>query len=738
MRFHITWMRRPGRVSRLRSGAASGRARRPIARPRVEALESRSLLSATINEFFIPGGDLATNITAGPDGNLWFTEAGANQIGEFNPTIHAVAEFPIPTPSQPNVINAGRITAGPDGNIWFTEIQANKIGEINPTTHAITEFPLPGTGGGPTAITAGPDGNVWFTGGEINPVTHTITEFPSLRGTDITTGPDGNLWFTTLGTFIDRFDLKTHAVTPFLISSNNTEFPAGITAGPDGNIWFTENLGSKIGEINPTTGAISEFPLPTDGGSSSVPVSIAVGSDGNLWFTEFEGGQIGEINPTTHAITEFPVTPAESHPDGITAGPDGNLWFTEQAGQAIGQVELAAPTAPDLSLTGSAPTSITLGQSVTYTLTLTNDGTGGATGVTLTDTLPSGATFVSATGGVTPVGGVLTFSIGSLVSGGNATVTVVVTPTAAGSLTDTATARMDQTDPTPADNSLTLPTTVVVPDLALSGDAPTSVTLGQNVTYTLTVANNGAGTANGATLTDTLPAGVTFVSATGGVTPVNDVLTFALGSLAAGASTSVTIVVTPTAAGTLSNRATITASQTDPTPADNSVARTTTVTAAPTVTSVQRFGFHLQPTTLVLTFDQPLDPARAQDLANYRLAALDGPRGTIRIGSAVYDPATRTVTLRPVDRLYLYHRFRLTVVGTGRKGVSDPSGDLMDGQGTGWPGSDLVTTLSAANLVLTPAEQTDARLMREIKSLSVKYRRFAHLVPAPHRGPAAL
>ena len=57
----------------------------------------------------------------------------------INPTTHAITEFPIPT-------NAGRphgITAGPDGNLWFTEWAANKIGTINPTTHAITEFAIP-------------------------------------------------------------------------------------------------------------------------------------------------------------------------------------------------------------------------------------------------------------------------------------------------------------------------------------------------------------------------------------------------------------------------------------------------------------------------------------------------------------------------------------------------------------------------------------------------------------------
>ena len=82
----------------------------------------------------------------------------------------------------------------------------------------------------------------------------------------------------------------------------------------------------KIGEINPTTHAITEFAIPT---ANSSPNGITAGPDGNLWFTEAGSEQIGMINPTTHAITEFAVPTASAEPDGITAGPDGNLWFTE-------------------------------------------------------------------------------------------------------------------------------------------------------------------------------------------------------------------------------------------------------------------------------------------------------------------------------------------------------------------------------------------------------------------------
>ncbi len=71
----------------------------------------------------------------------------------------SITEFPLPTSNA-----GGRvITAGPDGNLWFTELDANNIGEINPTTHVITEFTLPTANSYPYCITAGPDGNLWFT-----------------------------------------------------------------------------------------------------------------------------------------------------------------------------------------------------------------------------------------------------------------------------------------------------------------------------------------------------------------------------------------------------------------------------------------------------------------------------------------------------------------------------------------------------------------------------------------------
>jgi streptogramin lyase len=119
--------------------------------------------------FPIPTASSASDgITAGPDGNLWFTEQNGNQIGMINPTTHVIAEFPIPTAnSAPDAI-----TTGPDGNLWFTESYTFQIGILNPTTRTIAEHPVPFAAGSPQGITTGPDGNVWIT------ADNQIVEFP--------------------------------------------------------------------------------------------------------------------------------------------------------------------------------------------------------------------------------------------------------------------------------------------------------------------------------------------------------------------------------------------------------------------------------------------------------------------------------------------------------------------------------------------------------------------------------
>jgi hypothetical protein len=118
---------------------------------------------------------------------------------------------------------------------------------------------------------------------------------------------------------------------------------------------------------------------------------------------------------------------------------------------------------------------------------------------------------------------------------------------------------------------------------------------------------------------------------------------------------------------------------------------------AATVVSVQRFGFHLQPTVLQIAFSNPMDATRAQSPANYLIL---GPGGNfIPVLSAAYNPVTKSVTLLPSRRLNLHLGYVLEVVGSVPNGLTDAAGVPLAGSG-GVPGTNYRTLLTAANLVI--------------------------------------
>jgi uncharacterized repeat protein (TIGR01451 family) len=142
------------------------------------------------------------------------------------------------------------------------------------------------------------------------------------------------------------------------------------------------------------------------------------------------------------------------------------------AGCDIGAFELVPPGA-DLSITKSgSPTPVVSGNKLTYTLTVTNNGPQGATGVTVTDPLPDSVHFdsvASSQGTCTrstttkpaPKGGTVSCHLGDLANESSASITIVVTATTPGKLTNTATVSGNKTDPNPLNNSATATTTVI-------------------------------------------------------------------------------------------------------------------------------------------------------------------------------------------------------------------------------------------------------------------------------------
>jgi streptogramin lyase len=519
----------------------------------------------------------------------------------------------------------------------------------------IREFSIPSPNSNPFWITSGPGAQLNFTAGgtsqigEFDPTTQLFRlflipgDFLSSQST-IAAGSDGNLYFPSssvnaLGQFQPSVGFTRSFPVP--TASLGTSY---ITSGPDGNLYFTASSANLIERFDPTTHGFFSFPIPTPNAGAA---GITSGPGGSLWFVETTANKIGELNLTTHVITEFPIPIANTGATYITAGPDGNLYFTAPAANDLVQFDPTRRvfTPYPIPTANSGAAALTTGPDGKIYFTEPGSNQIGqfdlSTHVFATYVIP---TPNSAPTGITagPDGNVyFTETAGNklgevlLTTGRGTSTQLIVAP-----------------NPATVGQTMTLTATVT----ATAGTPTGTVTFvidGTAQPGAKLIAHNGVAQA---TLTTKLPAATHVITA----------VYRSHGNFAGSVSNAVSLVVFPA-------------------PGDG-----------PTVVSLVRLGFHAEPTTLVLTFDKPLDPARAEDRGNYQIVQSHG--GRVRVASVRYNPTALTVTISPAQRLDLHRSYRLTVVGRPPSGLTDTSGNLLDGALTGHPGSNYVATIGIRNL----------------------------------------
>ena len=228
------------------------------------------------------------------------------------------------------------------------------------------------------------------------------------------------------------------------------------------------------------------------------------------------------------------------------------------------------------------------GQTFRYTLTVTNNGFNNAEGVVITETLPAGITLVSTSGCAEDPGGAPTCSLGSLTAGTSRSVQIEVLVDGAtlGQITNDATVTSLTTEASPGDEAASETTDVVVPpnsDLRLEKTASAAeLASGSDLEFDLSVTNDGPDSAVGITVTDTLPAGLTFVSASNGTADSSEAdgtVTCTIAQLAATSSATITIstMIDATTQGQLLNMATVATNGNDPNAANDSSEAAVTV-----------------------------------------------------------------------------------------------------------------------------------------------------------------
>lgn len=255
----------------------------------------------------------------------------------------------------------------------------------------------------------------------------------------------------------------------------------------------------------------------------------------------------------------------------------------------------------DISVTNSdSPDPVVQGDTITYIQSIANGGPDAAPNATFSEVLQSSVGFQSI---VVPAGFVCTTpAIGasgainctnpSLASGGGGTITLTVNVIASsGTVTNTISGSSNVSDPDNTDNSATVTTTILAPitaDLGITKTTPSgSAAPGANVTYTITLTNNGPDAAANVVVTDVLPAQLLFqsISTPAGfncTTPAvgaNGTITCNAATMTSGTTAVFTLVVqvAGNATGSINNNATATSDAAD----NNSGNNTGTAPALP-------------------------------------------------------------------------------------------------------------------------------------------------------------
>ena len=253
-----------------------------------------------------------TSIITGPDGAIWFTDAGSGSIGRIS-VDGSRTSFPLPYDHQYSLIFPHSMTFGLDGSIWFTADHPStshsvlpKIGHLT-TSGVLTTYDLSSQGVFGNRIITGPDGALWFTVynyAEIGRIsTDGVITIYSLPGTgvingfnDITLGPDGTMWMVGDGPSIVQIMVGPDTTPPVIIPQ--------ITGALGSNGWYTSAVTVSWTVTDPESGIASSSGCGTTTLTANTPgVTITCSATNGAGLPASESVTV-KIDRTPQSLTD--------------------------------------------------------------------------------------------------------------------------------------------------------------------------------------------------------------------------------------------------------------------------------------------------------------------------------------------------------------------------------------------------------------------------------------------------
>ena len=261
----------------------------------------------------LPGSEPsgASAIAVDPKGHVWVADNKNSRLVEYDPQSEKFATYSVPT--SPTGSDFNTIRFHPDGTVWATQIGANQVIHLNPATKEMKAFQFPspnGAPGNPYGMAIDPSGAIWFVQAlqekitRIDPETGKVTEIENpRRGERLTrmrrmqSDAHGNIWVGEFGGIgkllmvdshtgkLTEFDTPTAFAGPYSVDIDNAH----------DLVWFNEMMADQIVRFDPRTKAFSEFRIPTIN-SSVRRIEVDPSKSTRIWFSGLNKDTVGYLD----------------------------------------------------------------------------------------------------------------------------------------------------------------------------------------------------------------------------------------------------------------------------------------------------------------------------------------------------------------------------------------------------------------------------------------------------------